>query len=61
VKNVSQMLLKEPEQEGSNKFQNLIINQSEEGLNNLLLEAIEITRFNGIFKFEGGGRCKING
>ena len=55
------MLLKEPEQEETYEFQDLIINQCEEGLRKLLLEAIESFRFNRIFKFGCGGRCKING
>lgn len=61
VKNMTHMLLKEPEQEDPYEFQDLIINQSEKGLKNLLLEIIEISRFNRIFKTGYGGECKING
>ena len=57
---MTQMLSKEPEQEETYEFQDSIINQSEEGLKNLLLEAIESSRFNRIFKFGCRGGCQKN-
>jgi hypothetical protein len=53
------MLLKKPNQEKNCEFQDLIKLPEEEGnrLRILLLEAIEISRFNKIFKLEHERRC----
>ena len=55
------MLLKKPERGEINEVKGVIIKRSKERLKSLLLEAIESSRFNMIFNFGCGGKCKING
>ena len=56
-----QMILKEPKQDVANEVKGAIIKRSKERLKSLVLEAIESSRFDRIFNFRCGGRCKIIG
>ena len=57
---MTQMILEKPERRKINETKGFIIKRSNERLKTLLLEAIESSRFDKIFNFDCGGRCKIN-
>ena len=44
-----------------NEVKGFIIKRSKERLKSLLFEAIESSRFDKVFNFRCGGRCKLNG
>jgi len=56
---MAQMLLKTPEREEINEIKGLNIERSKEGLKRLLLEAIESSRQDKIFK-NRCRKCKTN-
>jgi hypothetical protein len=56
---MAQMLLKTPEREEINEIKGLNIERSKEGLKSLLLEAIESSRQDKIFK-NRCRKCKTN-
>jgi len=58
---MTQMILKEPKQDEVNEVKGFIIKRSKERLKSLVLEANESSRFDRIFNFGCGGRCKKNG